>query len=423
MVSGGEARFQAILNSMMDPYVLLQAVRDDDGTFVDFEFADANDAACAYYRVPKDNLVGRRLLDVMPPEADGGLRAAYVRVVKTGEPLVLDNHEYRFGALGEPRWFDIRGVNVGDAISYTWRDVTERHQHAQRLAESEERYRLLAENSTDVVLRVRGNDIVWASSSLTRTLGWVQVDWVGHSLAEFGHPDDMPQVLRASRQMDAGDVAVFRVRLKDADGNWRWVEAHAQTFKDADGQPDGYLASFRVVDREVEAERLLERRATYDDLTGALKREVALARLQDLGQGARVPGTETGVVFVDVDSFKDVNDTHGHAAGDLLLRVFAGRIRECVRGGDTIARMGGDEFLVILTGLHDLDEATAVAEKIRLACADPVPTRDGSISASVSIGVTLSKAMESVDEVVARADHAMYRAKADGRNQVITVPR
>lgn len=153
-----------------------------------------------------------------------------------------------------------------------------------------------------------------------------------------------------------------------------------------------------VVDKEVEAEADLARRATFDDLTGALKREPALQGLRDIGQHPRAPGSQTAVLFVDVDDFKHVNDTLGHAAGD------------------TVARMGGDEFLVVLPGLHDVDEATAVAEQIQRACAQPIALPAGTANPTVSIGVTLSAPAEGSQDLIARADHAMYRAKQAGRN-------
>lgn len=221
--------------------------------------------------------------------------------------------------------------------------------------------------------------------------------------------------------MQAGRPSVIRIRFADSTGQWHWVEAHAQVFVDADGRPDGYQSSLRVVDKEVEAEGLLRRRATYDDLTGAMKRDPALRQLHEVGQHLRSPGDETAVLFIDVDDFKSVNDTHGHAVGDALLRRLVDVISDCVRAGDTVARMGGDEFLVILTGLHNVDEATAVAEKIRAGCNQPVTLHDTPLAVSVSIGVTLSDPVETGDDLVARADKAMYEAKAAGRNQVTTI--
>lgn len=328
-----------------------------------------------------------------------------------------------FTSLNDILWM-LAMVTVGLVavlLARTRQQLEAQREVPRALRESEERYRLLAENSTDVVVRSEGNKITWTSPSLVAVLGWQPDDWIGHSITEYAYPGDMPFIEEACRQLHAGQATAFKARAVDAGGAWHWVEVHGHVYLDARGQPDGYLASLRVVDKEVEAEADLARRATFDDLTGALKREPALRRLRDIGQRPRAPGSQTAVLFVDIDDFKHVNDTLGHAAGDAVLRRFAEAMRESVRAGDTIARMGGDEFVVILPGLHDVEEAVAVAEKILGACAQPISLPAGTAQATVSIGVTISEAAEESRELIARADHAMYRAKQAGRNQVVTV--
>ena len=123
-----------------------------------------------------------------------------------------------------------------------------------------------------------------------------------------------------------------------------------------------------------------------------------------------------------MDDCKAVNDAHGHSTGDALLRLVVERIRGCIRTSDAIARMGGDEFLVILGGMNDRDEAATVAEKVRESCARELPLGVGPARSSVSIGVTLSGPIESGDAMIARADTAMYEAKRAGRNRVKVVP-
>jgi diguanylate cyclase (GGDEF)-like protein len=177
------------------------------------------------------------------------------------------------------------------------------------------------------------------------------------------------------------------------------------------------VGSFRVVDAEVEAARLLERRAHTDDLTSLLNRKEALERIDALT--ART-GQRIAVLSCDIDFFKAVNDGHGHAAGDSVLQAVAERIRGCLRSGDDLAaRIGGDELLVVLHGVRDLDDAVAVAEKLRCRTAEPIDTAAGPITVTLSIGVTLARPSESTDAILARADAAMYLAKNQGRNQVV----
>lgn len=127
------------------------------------------------------------------------------------------------------------------------------------------------------------------------------------------------------------------------------------------------------------------------------------------------------MLFCDVDHFKTINDTWGHAVGDLVLSTMAGRIRDCVRAGDTVGRVGGDEMLVLLPQLHNMDEAATVGEKIRSCAAEPIPHEGVLIHATLSIGVTLAVPGELVSTMTARADVAMYEAKRSGRNTVTRI--
>jgi diguanylate cyclase (GGDEF)-like protein len=125
------------------------------------------------------------------------------------------------------------------------------------------------------------------------------------------------------------------------------------------------------------------------------------------------------VLFCDIDRFKDINDERGHAAGDEVLRVVGERISSAIRRDDVAARIGGDELLVILSGVHDLDEAMSVAETIRRAVAEPILLADGRVTTSMSIGATIAGVDEIADDLIARADEAMYEAKRSGRDRVV----
>ena len=416
------AERQAIVSTLLDPHVLLEAVRDDVGRVVDFEFLDTNQAAGDYAHGGLGELIGRRLSEVVPSHGDPDLLRLYSQVVDAREPLSLDDYPIRIALGDEPRFFDLRAVCVGERVSLTWRDVTERHRASVALAESEERYRLLAENASDVVLRTRGNTIVWVSPALTRTLGWTPGEWVGHSVEEFGCPADLDAFVPVTLGSANEASLVTRVVLGDIGGTGHWVELHSQLYRDQDGVIDGMLSTFRIVDDEVAVERELERRARFDDLTGVLKRDEALDLLTVIGRHQRDHGDVSGVLFVDIDAFKSVNDRWGHAAGDAVLREVTARIMRSVRAGDEVARLGGDEFVVVLRGIHDIAEAEQVAEKIRLSIADPMPTPSGLLSVTVSIGVTVSRAVESGSAMITRADVAMYQAKRGGRNRIASVP-
>lgn len=421
---GGDpnAVHRAMLESMLDAHVLMEAIRDQDGIVVDFRYVEANNAAAAYYRLPREELIGSTVMELFPAVRSTPLWGRYVHVVDSGEPLELDDNTYQHKMLPGARHFDIRGVKVGDAIAYTWRDVTERFERASRLMESEERYRLLAENISDVVVHVRDDVMVWVSPSLEAQLGWSRSDWIGAVAADFIHPDDVPVTRESQRRLRSGRSLVVLARVRAADGTYHWVEANAKTYEGADGNPDGEVVSFRIVDAKVAAEKELQRRVLLDDLTGSLNRDAALERLSALVDNTRTPGSESGVLFVDLDDFKAVNDRLGHVAGDTVLKVTADRIRDRIRDTDVIARMGGDEFLIILNDLHTLEEAVDIAEDIRSASEQPITVPGGTLTATISVGVTLRRDDDEPDTLIARADSAMYRAKRTGRNQVVAIP-
>ncbi len=141
--------------------------------------------------------------------------------------------------------------------------------------------------------------------------------------------------------------------------------------------------SFRLVDVEVATEEALDRRARFDDLTGLANRAEVLARIGTLGEHQRRPGSQTAILFCDVDRFKAVNDTFGHAAGDAVLRELAERLSGAIRSGDIAARVGGDELLAVLEGVHDIDDALRVAEKIRAAACEPITVPGDQVTSSI----------------------------------------
>jgi diguanylate cyclase (GGDEF)-like protein len=199
------------------------------------------------------------------------------------------------------------------------------------------------------------------------------------------------------------------------------VEGHANPYIDGDGETDGLIAALRVVDDRVEAEQELQRLARFDTLTGLANRAETLARFDTLISAPRRAGRHLGILFCDVDHFKAVNDTWGHTTGDVVLATIGTRISECVRAGDTVGRIGGDEILVLMPAVRSLEESATIAERIRMRAAEPIYAGEMVVQVSLSIGATVARPDETVLSVLARADTAMYRAKAAGRDAVTRI--
>ena len=414
-------RLQATLDSMIDPHVYLVAVRDGDGGVIDFVYEGANDAACASNGVALEELLGMTVLELLPGEPAITLLAAYAGVVDTGQAAVLDDFHYPMDADGGEIWFDMRVTRVGNGLSVTWRDVTDRHESMSALADSEARYRILAENASDIVAHLRGSTVVWVSPAVTRILGWGPEELIGLDSTEIVHPDEVQELIARMSVIKPMDQSRLRHRLRAKNGAFHWFDVLGSPLIGSDGVQDGRVAAFRLVDDEVAAQTALEQRASQDALTGLVNRQEMFERVGALFRRSSRTGREIAMVFCDVDDLKRVNDTFGHAAGDELLRMVATRMSSSVRGGDVVARIGGDEMLVVLDGVHDLEQAAELANKLRAVVAEPALIGEQWHRVTMSVGVTLAVPGEDVDAVVARADEAMYTAKNDGRDRVVAV--
>ena len=414
------ATTREILDCLLDPHLLLSPLRNTTGKITDFRVNDANLAAAEYYHLERESMLDRRLLEFLPVDGASALLAMARDAYESGEPLVVNNYPFALEIYGQESRFDIRAVRIDDEIVWTWRDVTERYLAAKRLAASEERYRLLAENSSDVVTRIRRGSIQWISPSVTPTFGWTVDECTGRPAIDFLLEKLRAPCVKNLALLDSGQSVRFRTIVRAKDGSQHWIEAHATPYLDANGRRDGFVATSRIVDAQVTAEQQLEHRARTDELTQLLNRKEVLSRIESLGAQSRRTGHQLAVLFCDIDRFKDINDTHGHAAGDEVLRTTANRLRDTLRTSDDLAaRVGGDELLVVLHGVQDIDNAVALAEKLRTAAMEPISTAAGPITATLSIGVTLARPDEPTETLVSRADAAMFQAKHKGRNRVI----
>ena len=415
--------FHSMSDSILDPHVLVQAVRDETGAIVDFVHLVANRKASADYGRTQEEMQGLLLSVLEPSEAETGITEMFIRACESGEAISLTAFHYVNRATDEDAYYDVQLVPVsGDRLSIVWHDVTQERRVVQRVVESEQRFRLLAEHSSDVVQLSRDGLLAWVSPSLTRVFGWQPEEWLHRGFDEFVHPEELAAMHACYAEVVAGQTKILDLRVRNHDGSYHWVQASAGPFYDEVGGRDGVVSSLRVVDEQVAAHQALEFLATYDELTGVLKREAALQRLTELDSGERAGDSAVALLFVDLDEFKVVNDTWGHVAGDALLRAVAQRIESVVRANDVVARLGGDEFLVVLDGVEGESAAAAIADKVRAACSQPVATPTGTVATTLSVGVVLREAGETSDALIARADRAMYAAKRAGRDQTVVAP-
>ncbi len=314
------------------------------------------------------------------------------------------------------------------------KDITERKRVEDALHEKEEFFRMISENVEDyiAVLDLEGRRI-YNNPTYANIFGGIEVLKGTDSFAEI-HPDDrerIKQIFKKTVQSGIGHRAEFRFILED--GSIRYMESTGGLIKDSQGKALRVLVVSHDITERKHAENEIIDLAFHDSLTKLGNRRLLNDRLEQTMALGKRSGLYSALMFLDLDNFKPLNDEHGHVAGDLLLVEVAHRISSCVREVDTIARFGGDEFVVMLSELDEektksATQAAVVAEKIRTALAKPYLIKihsDGKAQITIehhctsSIGVVMFANHEgSAKEIIHWADMAMYQAKEAGRNLI-----
>lgn len=291
-----------------------------------------------------------------------------------------------------------------------------------KLRESEARYRILAENTSDVVMNLTPSGrIRYVSPAVERIAGYRPDELVGRLSQELLHDEDVPTLVETHLAALAAPGRDFRIeyRARHRSGALIWCETHTRAITDADGVVVGAVSAIREIGHRKSLEQSLTEAAHTDPLTGIANRrafDLALAaRIADEGRGGR-----GCIAVLDVDFFKRVNDTHGHPVGDRVLQAVAAAARATLRDGDLVARLGGEEFAVILTGAG-VEEARIVCERLRQAVAEiRTPNETGGVvRVTVSAGLAPIVAGSDVAGLLRTADEALYAAKREGRDRLV----
>ncbi len=431
-----------------DSFLLLQTLYGHDGSVEDFQILDANKAACSFLAQEGDALLGQMLLAVAPQVGQNGLMEIIAEAAMRNAPTAVNGFVARQNDPAmERRFFDIEITPDRGILAVSCRDVTEQSQAARNLADAAALYRLLADNIVDVMLLLdQSQAVVWVSPSLQPMTGWQQKQWLGRRFPElFATAEDPPEPVDLRQWLaESGPIRQGRLRLSDPEGRWSWVQLSVRSLN-SDGQLNldtkgldtgaevgpvgstlrlahGYVITLQPVDQLVMEERLLLQRANTDPLTGLYSRAAILGRLEQLLLDQKAYSAQPlALLFCDCDGFKGINDRYGHACGDAVLRTVAQRISTQIRCGDHAGRIGGDEFLVLLEGVRDLDDGIAIAEALQTSIGKPIDWNDDTIVPSFSIGIALHGAGEDAELFLKRADRNMYAAKAAGRHRVVAL--
>jgi diguanylate cyclase (GGDEF)-like protein/PAS domain S-box-containing protein len=326
---------------------------------------------------------------------------------------------------GRYLWFDCTAENQIDnptvsGLIIIARDVTEQKTAEDAQAESEARFRAAFERSPlGIALITLEGHIMDANAAFSEMAGRTEEELIGVNLELLIHPDDRARVIEegAARLLGASDTPLSRARLLHGDGRVVWIMSDLSLVTSPDGTPEYTIVLIADVTKQKELEAQLRDQAFLDPLT-RLGNRARLRELLDAAWSRRSESGRLALLFVDLDRFKQVNDTWGHEVGDELLILVALRLNGSVRGGDAVSRFVGDEFVVVCEDVDGPDEARQIASRIRQSLELTYRLSSGEAKVAACVGIAIDDGHHSVDDLLRDADIAAYRAKELGRNRV-----
>jgi diguanylate cyclase (GGDEF)-like protein/PAS domain S-box-containing protein len=411
-LQASERRFRALIESSSDGI----AVLDASGVI-----AYAGPSTERLLGYPPEELVGKSVFEILEADDVPTAVSSFTSVsgVAGGSDVAVVRFKHSDGTV---RWIEGFGTNLledphigGVVINY--RDVTDSYEAEKALRESEEKYRRLVDAAQDAIYTLSPTGTLTSlNPAFEKITGWSNDDWLGKSFAPIVHPDDLPLAVNVLEKVVAGEAVAFELRIRAKSGEYLVAEFATGPLME-DGKVVGLLGVGRDVTEKRKAEETIRQLAFHDSLTGLPNRALFEDRLRVALAQSHRSREKLAVMFLDIDRFKLVNDTLGHTGGDRLLKAVAEDLSAVVREGDTVARVGGDEFTILLPSINEEGDALAAAERILEAMKRPRQLDGQEFTVTTSIGLTLSP-QDGVDAetLLRNADTAMYRAKESGRD-------
>ena len=300
------------------------------------------------------------------------------------------------------------------------RNITDERRLEEELRESEARFRMVIQHSGAVIAAVdlKGKFIL-VNPAMVEMLGYSEEELLRMDFQQVSHPDDIAEEIEKVVRLLKGEIEGYRQekRYIHKDGRILWAMFTATLVRDRQGKPHYFIGQAQDITDRVRAVETIRQMAYHDPLTGLPNRKLLADRMQMAQARAKRHGHLDAVAYLDLDGFKEVNDVHGHDIGDLLLREAAGRIPGVLRQGDTMARVGGDEFVLVLPEIKDKSDVTAIAGKVMNCLRRPFLIGTHEIIITTSLGITFYPDDGEEQEILLRnADDAMYQAKQAGKN-------
>jgi diguanylate cyclase (GGDEF)-like protein/PAS domain S-box-containing protein len=413
------AHYATIVGATSDAIIAL----DLDGVVTTW-----NQGARSLYGYGEREAIGRPLADLIVPPSRFAEKAEALALVAAGEPVERETTRHRRDGTEVDVHVvlspikDLAGRTLG--IVTIHRDITGRKLAERSLAQATKRFRVCFDDAPIGMMLTSlrpgsAGRVLETNDALSRMLGHTKQQLASLHLDDICAVEDLELLQENVQALHAGGGADYRteLRLRHRDGRAVWVALSFQALTDDHGIPEYAISQASDVSDRRAAEEQLAFQALHDPLTGVANRRLLEDRLaQALARGNR-DGRSLALLYLDLDKFKQVNDSLGHALGDMVLQTVTKRIAPVLRDTDTLARLGGDEFVILLEGLSNPGEEEAVAARIHAALHAPIDSPTGPIDITASIGVAVLQEGDDARTLLHNADSAMYRAKASGRGR------
>ncbi len=408
-------RLEATLENIADAFFTLDR---------EWRFTYMNQETERTLQRTRADLLGKVIWEELPGLKDSAFGQGYRRAMAENRKVSIEDHYAPFDA-----WFEVDAYPSVEGLAVYFRDVTEKRQSQEQLKLLEASVARL--NDSVMIITAKSQDdpgqrIVFVNEAFERLTGYSRKEALGKTPRMLEGPGTQQAELERIREaMDRFEHVRAELIEYTKSGQEVWVEIDRSPIMDAAGRCTHWVGVARDITQRKIAEQEIQYLAFYDPVTRLPNRKLLMDRLKQAFTRAGRTGRWGAAVFIELDHFKLVNDSHGHAAGDEFLQKISQRIVEELRASDTVACYGGDEFVVLLENLADtLEAATAaalhVAYKIRTRLAEGASLEEGMITASASQGIALFPASDQADaqEVLRQANIALYRSKELGRDQI-----
>ena len=411
-----EERYRSIIENMTDGYFEVDLYGN---------FTYLNDAQCQNLGYTREELIGMSYKKYADEKISKELAHLFYKIYKTEIPV--KSYDLSFIRKDGTRAYNEISVTVlknakGEIIGFRGiaRDITERKQMEESLRQSEERYRTVIEQIEDGYFEtdLRGN-FTFVNEAESRNLGYTGEELIGMNRHQYTDEKNVKALFRLFNNVYKTGIPVktHEVELIKKDGAIAYNEISVNLIRNKNGEAIGFRGISRDITERKRQQEKIHYLATHDSLTGLPNRMMLNQLLSHAINAAKRHNRKLAVFFIDLDRFKIINDMLGHEAGDRLLQEIALRFRQALRSMDIVARMGGDEFVVLIEEIENCEQISTVAHKLMAEAAKPFSLMSEEFRVTASIGISIyPKDGETEQSLLKNADIAMYFAKEEGKN-------